>query len=156
MASNSRRSLVKFLPTSRSMAPPAMISRAFAFLRGARRWGIGAPSHAPRKRPVSVGMVEREKTSDHDRRLKRNELLRLSIAAAAAHGDAWIVGRVARAGCQHHHDGAHLHPAVEVDDVLIGHPNAAGGDRVADPARLIGAMDAEQRIPRTLVEVDST
>src|SRR5262249_57432900 len=35
------------------------------------------------------------------------------------------------------------------------HPNAARRDRVSDPFRLVGAMDAVQRVPAAGVEIDA-
>ena len=54
---------------------------------------------------------------------------------------------------QHHHDGAQLHPVIEVDDVLIGHPDAAGGDRCADIFRLVGAVNPEQRVLAARIQI---
>src|SRR5438309_515722 len=46
----------------------------------------------------------------------------------------------------HHHDpGADIDAAVEIDDVLIAHANAAGGDVGADGPGLVGAVDAVER-----------
>src|SRR3954471_11664168 len=56
---------------------------------------------------------------------------------------------------QHHDDRAHLDPVVEVDHVLVGQPDAAGGYRLADILRLVGPMDAEQRILTAGEQVDS-
>ena len=47
---------------------------------------------------------------------------------------------------QHHHRRAELDPVVEVDHVLVGHADAARGDRRADVFRLVGAVDAVQRV----------
>src|SRR6516164_2254345 len=47
---------------------------------------------------------------------------------------------------QHHHHGAQLHALVEVDDVLVGHADAARGDRLANVFRLVGAVDAVEGV----------
>ena len=54
---------------------------------------------------------------------------------------------------QHHHSHADLHSAVEIDHILIGQPDAAGGNRLADIFRLVGAVDAIQRILPASVKV---
>src|SRR5262245_17663872 len=77
-----------------------------------------------------------------------------SVHAALASASATTVrirhaaapGRVALLRRQHHDDRAHLHAAVEVDHILIGHADAAGGDGLPDIFGLVGAMDAEQRV----------
>jgi hypothetical protein len=48
---------------------------------------------------------------------------------------------------QHHYDGADADAIIEIDDVLVGHADAARGDRRADIFRLVGAVNAEQRVP---------
>src|SRR5262245_50292831 len=53
----------------------------------------------------------------------------------------------------HHHSRAHFHPAVEIDHILIGHSDAARGNRASDVFRLIGAVDAIQRILAAGVKV---
>src|SRR5262249_2224824 len=54
-----------------------------------------------------------------------------------------------------HDDGsALLHPAKEVDDVFIGHADAAGRYGLADIFRLVGAVDAIQRVLVAFVEVE--
>src|SRR5215471_3791520 len=53
---------------------------------------------------------------------------------------------------QHHHSRAHLHPAVEIDHVLVGHPDAARGNRLSDIFGLVGAVDAIQRVLAASVE----
>src|SRR5262245_15184444 len=55
---------------------------------------------------------------------------------------------------QHDHDRADLHPAVEIDRILIGHPDAARGNRMSNVFGLVGAMDAVQRVLATSVEVE--
>src|SRR3954462_2789238 len=47
---------------------------------------------------------------------------------------------------EHHDDRARLDPVVEVDHVLVGQPDAAGGYRLSDILRLVGPVDAEHRI----------
>ncbi len=48
-----------------------------------------------------------------------------------------------------------LDPVVEVDHVLVGHADAARRDRLSDIFRLVGAVDAEQRVLAALVEIDA-
>ena len=54
---------------------------------------------------------------------------------------------------EHHDDGAHLHPVIQIDHVLVGHPDAAGGDRRADIFRLVGAVNPEQGVLAAGVEI---
>jgi hypothetical protein len=54
---------------------------------------------------------------------------------------------------QHHHNRADLHPAVEIDRILIGYADAARGNRLSNVFGLVGAMDAVQRVLATRVEV---
>ena len=72
--------------------------------------------------------------------------------AGAAVGSRWRCrsGR-RRLARQHHHARADLHPGVEVGDVLVGEPDAARGHEGADGRRLIGAVDAIDR----LAEIES-
>src|SRR5262245_36081778 len=49
---------------------------------------------------------------------------------------------------------SHSHPLVEIDHVLVGHADAAGRYRTADVFRLVGAVDAIQRVLAPLVEID--
>src|SRR5467141_3314219 len=57
---------------------------------------------------------------------------------------------------QHHHERAHLHPAVEIDHILIGQPDAARRNRMSNPSGLVRAVDAIQRIVAACVEVERT
>ena len=54
---------------------------------------------------------------------------------------------------QHHHSRAHLHSAVEIDHILIGHPDATRGNRTSDVFGLVSAVDAIQRVLPTSVKV---
>src|SRR5450759_4999564 len=45
----------------------------------------------------------------------------------------------------HHHGGADRDATVEIGDVVIGHAEATGGNRLADRLRLVGAVNAIQR-----------
>ena len=54
---------------------------------------------------------------------------------------------------QRRHNSADLHPAVEIDRILIGYADAARGNRLSDVFGLVGAMDAVQRVLATRVEV---
>src|SRR5207237_7385855 len=47
---------------------------------------------------------------------------------------------------QYDYDSADLHATVEIDRVFIGHADAAGRDRLSDIFRLIGAVDAIERV----------
>ena len=54
-----------------------------------------------------------------------------------------------------HHDlRAHLHPVVEVDHVLVQHPEAARRGRPADRLRGVGAVDAIARVGAAEVDVE--
>src|SRR5450830_503153 len=59
----------------------------------------------------------------------------------AARGHLRTERRAALMRRQDYHDGAHLDPLVEVDDVLVGHTDAARGNRLTDIFRLVGAVD---------------
>jgi hypothetical protein len=54
---------------------------------------------------------------------------------------------------QHHHSRSDLHPAVEIDHILIGYPDAARGNPTSDVFGLVGAVDAIQRVLAASVEV---
>src|SRR5262249_26755723 len=54
---------------------------------------------------------------------------------------------------QDHHSRAHLHPAVEIDHVLIGHPDATRGNRMSDVFGLVGAVNAIELSLPASVEV---
>src|ERR1700732_1247273 len=45
----------------------------------------------------------------------------------------------------HYHGGTDRDAVIEIGDVVVGHAEAAGGYRLADGFRLVGAMDAVQR-----------
>src|SRR5688500_13999829 len=55
---------------------------------------------------------------------------------------------------QHHHLGVDADAAVELDDVLIAHSEAARGDGLADGPGLVGAVDAEERVAAALMQVE--
>src|SRR5262249_56946012 len=57
---------------------------------------------------------------------------------------------------QHHHKRAHLHVAVKINDVLVGQPDAARRNGMSDPSRLIGAVDAIERVLAARVEIERT
>src|SRR5262249_31119054 len=57
---------------------------------------------------------------------------------------------------QHHHKRAHLHVAVKINDVLVGQSYAARGNGMSDPSRLIGAVDAIERVLAARVEIERT
>ena len=65
-----------------------------------------------------------------------------------------IERRVAVLRLEHHDDGADLHPAIEIDHVLVGHADAAGGNRRADIFRLVGAVNPEQRVLAARIEIE--
>src|SRR5437764_12397224 len=56
---------------------------------------------------------------------------------------------------EHHHNRAELHPAVGIDRILIGQPDAARGNRMSNVFGLVGAMDAIQRVLAARVKVDA-
>src|SRR5215510_16364960 len=71
---------------------------------------------------------------------------------------AWVgrrYPRLTRSRSQHHHDRAHFDAVVEIDHVLVGHPDAARRNRMSDPFRLVGSMDAVQRVPAAGEEIDA-
>src|SRR5262245_2900 len=76
-------------------------------------------------------------------------------ARHATEGELRAVGRVALAGRQHDDRRTDLHPAIEVDDVLVGEADAARGDGLADILRLVGAVTAVQRIFTIGIEVEA-
>src|SRR5437762_5726136 len=55
-------------------------------------------------------------------------------------------GRGGRASGQDHYASTHLDPAVEILDVGIEHADTARRDELADRRRLIGAVDAVDRL----------
>src|SRR5580704_15756976 len=58
------------------------------------------------------------------------------------------------AWCEDDDGRALLHPIKEIDDILVGHADAAGRYGLADIFRLIGAVDAVQGVLVALVEVE--
>src|SRR5215831_4252064 len=64
------------------------------------------------------------------------------------------VGGIALPPRQHHNRSAELHPAVEVDNVLVGEAYAARRDGLANVFRLIGTMDTVQRILAIGIEIE--
>src|SRR5439155_20919986 len=74
-----------------------------------------------------------------------------SVAADISRG----VPRLPRSRPQHHYDRAHFDAIVEIDHILVGHPDAAGCDRVSDPFRPIGAVDAVQRVLPPRIKVNA-
>src|SRR5215470_19386415 len=69
--------------------------------------------------------------------------------------NARVPGRITLLGRKHNHDRTHLDAIVEVDHVLVGHPDAAGRDGLADILGLVGAVNPEQRVLVPLVEIDT-
>src|SRR5215470_5836664 len=57
---------------------------------------------------------------------------------------------------QHHHNRAHLHSAVKINDVLVGQPYAPRRNGMSDPSWLVRAVDAIQRVLAAGVEVERT
>ncbi len=56
-----------------------------------------------------------------------------------------------------HDDGrTQLRPRGEVDDIFVGHTDAAGRNGLADVFRLIGAVNAVQRVLAAFVKVERT
>src|SRR5215470_10499715 len=72
---------------------------------------------------------------------------------AALQREARVIRGVAVLRLEDDHDGADLDAVVEVDRVLIGEADAARRDRGADIFRLVGAVDAEQRVLAARVEI---
>ena len=60
--------------------------------------------------------------------------------------DLRVERRIALLRRKHHDNGAFLDAAIEIDDILIGQADAAGRNRRADIFRLVGAVDAIQRV----------
>src|SRR5690242_244123 len=50
---------------------------------------------------------------------------------------------------------AHLHAAVEIDHVLVGQADAAGRNGLADVFRLVGAVNAVERVLPVLVKINA-
>ena len=55
----------------------------------------------------------------------------------------------------HDHLGADPHPVVEIDHVVVGHPEAARRHGLADRLRLVRAVDAVKRRPRYMARAPS-
>jgi hypothetical protein len=55
-------------------------------------------------------------------------------------------GRGRYGGVEHHDLGAHARAIVKIDNILVSQADAAGGDVRADGPRLVGAMDAVERV----------
>src|SRR5262249_18479050 len=72
----------------------------------------------------------------------------------------WLLGagrcdpRASVVRSQHHHKRARLHPAVEIDHILIGQPDATRRNRMSDPSGLVRAVDALERVLAAGVEVE--
>src|SRR5580704_11313938 len=58
------------------------------------------------------------------------------------------------AWCEDDDGRALLHPIKEIDDILVGHADAAGRYGLADIFRLVGAVDPIQGVLVALVEVE--
>jgi hypothetical protein len=56
-------------------------------------------------------------------------------------------------GSQHDNPRADLDPLIEIDGIGVHHPDAAGGHRLADRVRLVGAVDAKQRVLVALEQI---
>src|SRR5262245_50092699 len=65
-----------------------------------------------------------------------------------------IVQERSSSGSEHHHSRADLHPAVEIDHIFIGDPDAARGNRTSDVFGLVGAVDAIQRVLAASVKIE--
>src|SRR4051812_47920431 len=55
---------------------------------------------------------------------------------------------------EHHHLGAHRRAGIKVDDVLVDHADAAGGDAPANREGLHRAVDAVERVLVSLPEIE--
>ena len=82
-------------------------------------------------------------------KLGRSEVLVVALVGHLRPGR-----RVAVTRRKHDDRRANLHTGEKVDDILIGHADAAGRDGMADVFRLVGAMDTVQRVLVALVKVD--
>src|SRR5262249_1503882 len=88
----------------------------------------------------AAGTLAARRSTPVNPRLPEIEVRASALACRQRHPR--VVRRIALPRGQHHHRAAELDPAVEVDHVLIGEPDAAGGNRLADIFRLVGAVDA--------------
>jgi hypothetical protein len=76
-----------------------------------------------------------------------------SIESNSSACERLSVGALSRVGCgcpatwrEHNDNRAELDAIVEVDDVLVGHADAARGDGAADIFRLVGAVNTVLRV----------
>src|SRR5262245_19035437 len=70
-------------------------------------------------------------------------------AVAGGNAGGREIHRLAR---QHDDAGADRAAQIELRDILVQHADAAGRHRLADRGRLVGAVDAEQRVLVVIVE----
>lgn len=110
-----------------------------------------APSHADRCSPPKgeTGLDHCEARCWHGwPRLMTLAMLGLAFLKAGANHapDQKRPGQLQTVAlAQNHHAGADLDAVVEIHDVLVGHANAAGRDRLADRLRFIRTVDAVKR-----------
>src|SRR5436189_503613 len=82
------------------------------------------------------------------------ELRRAEIASVRPAAGGRCETRATLPRPQHDDDRARLHAAVEIDHVLIGEADAARRNGVSDPSRLVGAMDAVERVLAAGIEIE--
>src|SRR5262249_60180900 len=56
---------------------------------------------------------------------------------------------------QHHHNRPRLHPAVKIDDVLVGQPYAPRRNPMSDPSGLVRPVDAIERVLPVGIKVEA-
>src|SRR6185503_20920919 len=83
----------------------------------------GWPSRSQRK---SAGKTGAPDLTSGERRLLHHGV------AATLQRHPGIERRIAVLWLQHHHDGADANAVIKIDDVLVGHADAALGDRFAN------------------------
>src|SRR6186713_508602 len=136
---------------------PSMISPSVKFFFSDRwRAAIAGTSPAPAMVAVSGTHVSVASASRAMRRVSEGEfnalivprrcrirVARTSPQIHASRGFPPEAGRLVIV--QHDHGGADPDTTVEVGDVVVGHAEAARGDRLADRLRLVGAVDTVER-----------
>src|SRR5262249_56592466 len=135
-----------FVRPSSSRRRRAMSCSTASAARSIKPW-IGSSANGSWK-PETAKMKRRRAAAR-----RRSQPLEPSVVRA------WVGGRyprLPRSWSQHHDDRAHFDVIVEVDHVFVGHPDAARRDRMPDPFRLVGAMDAVKRVPAAGVKVNPT
>src|SRR5271165_7179337 len=78
-----------------------------------------------------------------------------SLTVDVCRCDPWVEGRVTLGRCKDHDDRTHSDPGIKVDHVLIGHPDASRRNSLADMLRLIGAVNAEEGVLATCIQIQA-